>query len=107
MFSQPWLLPGFLLCRPRVFVHREFGTSAAYTDSSSGRRSEGWDVEAVEIKDTQRANFVLNRLSKAGKLREAMQVLDCADNPHIRIHRQTYSALLQVVVVFEGGGGFS
>jgi len=89
VLSLPWPLS----CRPCMRIRREFGTSSAHLISLSGRRR---GTEVGEIKDTQRANAVLSRLSKTGQLREAIQVLDCAESPHIQIHRQTYSALLQV-----------
>ena len=92
-FWHQWSLPS---CRPYVSTYREFGTSAAYTSSSSGRRFEWQGIAVGEIKDTQTTNSVLNKLGKLGQLKEAMQVLDRVNDPHIRIHRQTYSALLQV-----------
>ncbi|KAG0606205.1 hypothetical protein M758_9G122200 [Ceratodon purpureus] len=97
-FLREWSLPWSMPCQSGEAVCREFGTS------SSGSFSSGRGFEVGEIKDTQRANVVLNRLSKAGQLREAMQVLDRVDDPCIRIHRQTYSALLQVCVKLKSLG---
>lgn len=70
------------------------------TTSFSGRCPKGRFVVFADIKDTQKANAVLNRLSKAGQFNEAMQVLERVDSSHIQIYRQTYSALLQVCGFF-------
>lgn len=94
----------FLACSSCVPTHEGIETLRMLTTSFSGRCPKGRCVVFADIKDTQKANAVLNRLSKAGQFNEAMQVLERVDSSHIQIYRQTYSALLQLCIKFKNLG---